>query len=61
MSNSIAETVIGAAVVVIAAGFVFYAGQSRGVQFNRGSYELSASFRSVEGISVGTDVRLAGI
>ena len=61
MSNSIAETVIGAAVVVVAAGFVVYAGQSRGLQLNRDSYELSAAFRSVEGVSVGTDVRLAGI
>jgi len=25
------------------------------------SYELSASFRSAEGVSVGTDVRLAGV
>jgi phospholipid/cholesterol/gamma-HCH transport system substrate-binding protein len=61
MSNSIAETVIGAAVVAIAVGFVVYAGQSRGLSLNRDSYGLTANFRSVEGISVGTDVRLAGI
>lgn len=61
MANSIAETVIGAAVLATAAGFVFYAGQSSGLQVAGDSYALSASFRSVEGISVGTDVRLAGI
>jgi phospholipid/cholesterol/gamma-HCH transport system substrate-binding protein len=61
MANSIAETVLGAVVVAAAAGFVLYAGQSRGVQLARDSYELNASFRSAEGISVGTDVRLAGI
>ncbi len=61
MSNSIAEAVIGAAVVAIAAGFVVYAAQSRGLQVTRDSYDLTADFRSVEGISVGTDVRLAGI
>ena len=35
--------------------------ESRGLQLTRDSYELTADFRSVEGISVGTDVRLAGI
>lgn len=61
MSNSIAETVIGAVVVVAAAGFALYAGQTSGLQVARDGYPLSASFRSVEGIAVGTDVRLAGI
>ena len=31
------------------------------MQVGGGSYPLSARFRSAEGISVGTDVRLAGI
>ena len=61
MANSAAETVIGAVVIATAAGFVLYAGQTRGVQIAGGSYPLTASFRSAEGISVGTDVRLAGI
>ena len=61
MSNSVAEAVIGAAVLATAAGFVLYAGQTRGLQLARDSYELHASFRSAEGITVGTDVRLAGI
>ncbi len=61
MANSVAETVIGAAVLAVAAGFVVYAGQTRGVQLGGGSYPLTASFRSADGISVGTDVRVAGI
>ena len=61
MANSAAETVIGAVVLATAVGFVVYAGQTRGVQFAGTSYPLTASFRSAEGISVGTDVRLAGI
>lgn len=60
MANSVAETVIGAVVLAAAAGFVLYAGQTRGVQI-ADSYALHASFRSAEGITVGTDVRLAGI
>ena len=61
MANSVAEAVIGAVVLATAAGFVFYAGQSRGVQMGGDSTLLHASFRSAEGITVGTDVRLAGI
>ena len=61
MANSAAETVIGAVVLATAVGFVVYAGQTRGVQLAGTSYPLTASFRSAEGISVGTDVRLAGI
>lgn len=61
MANSVAETIIGAAVVATAIGFVVYAGQTRGLQAAGEVYELRANFRSAEGIAVGTDVRLAGI
>ena len=61
MANSIAETVIGGVVLVAAVGFALYAGQSSGLQLGGASYPLTARFRSAEGISVGTDVRLAGI
>ena len=61
MANSAAETAVGAVVLAIAAGFFFYAGQTSGLQVTDDSYALVANFRSVEGISVGTDVRLAGI
>jgi phospholipid/cholesterol/gamma-HCH transport system substrate-binding protein len=61
VANSVAETVIGAVVLAAAVGFVLYAGKSRGVEISGGSYSLSASFRSAEGIAVGSDVRLAGI
>lgn len=61
MANSAAEAVIGAVVLATAAGFVFYAGQSRGLQMGGDTTVLHANFRSAEGITVGTDVRLAGI
>jgi phospholipid/cholesterol/gamma-HCH transport system substrate-binding protein len=61
VANSVAETVIGAVVLAAAAGFVLYAGKTRGVEISGGSYPLTASFRSAEGIAVGSDVRLAGI
>jgi phospholipid/cholesterol/gamma-HCH transport system substrate-binding protein len=61
MANSVAETAIGAVVLATAIGFGLYAGQSRGVQVGDGSYALTANFRSADGITVGTDVRVAGI
>ena len=61
MANGVAETVIGAVVLASAAGFVLYASQTSGRQLARDSFPLTASFRSAQGIVVGTDVRLAGI
>ncbi len=62
MAQNPLEILAGAAVIAVATGFVIYAGQLTGAS-NRGnsSYPLTASFRSAEGISVGTDVRLAGV
>lgn len=59
--NNAAETVIGAVVLIAAAGFLVYAGGVAGFRGEAASYPLRASFRSVEGVAVGTDVRLAGI
>jgi phospholipid/cholesterol/gamma-HCH transport system substrate-binding protein len=55
------ETVIGALVVATAAVFLGYVTQTTGLWGMGQTYPLAASFRSVEGVSVGTDVRLAGI
>ncbi|MDV7400419.1 outer membrane lipid asymmetry maintenance protein MlaD, partial [Arthrospira platensis SPKY1] len=40
---------------------LFYAGQVTGLSSSTAGYPLTASFRSLEGVSVGTDVRLAGV
>ena len=62
MANNAAETLIGAAVLVVAVGFVTYAMQSTGFGPQGGDrYELHANFNSAEGVSVGTDVRMAGV
>jgi phospholipid/cholesterol/gamma-HCH transport system substrate-binding protein len=60
-SGTITEVLTGAAVVAVAAGFLVYAGQGRSYASRAGEYDLTASFRSVEGVTVGTDVRLAGV
>lgn len=61
MAENRAEVLTGAAVLAVAIGFVVYATQGGGFSTDRGTYPLIASFRSVEGITAGSDVRLAGV
>lgn len=62
MSNQWFETGVGAVVFAAAIGFGVYAAQVAGIGDAGGKrYELTASFRSLEGVGVGTDVRLAGV
>jgi len=53
--------VVGGIVLAAALGFGVYAAQIAGISSGSDSYHLNASFRSLEGVSVGTDVRLAGV
>ncbi len=61
MAYERAEVLAGAAVLVVAIGFAVYAAQGSGMLDAPQSYPLTASFRSIEGISIGSDVRLAGV
>lgn len=62
MSEHVTEVLTGGAVLAVAAGFLFYAGQIGGVGVGTaGADTYTASFRSAEGIGIGTDVRLAGV
>ncbi len=61
MSENTTEVLVGGAVLAVALGFVLYAGQVTGVSAARSGYELTASFRSAQGLLVGTDVRMAGV
>lgn len=61
MSQNTTEVIVGAGVLAAAIGFVVYAGQVSGYSNSTSGYPLEASFRSLEGVSVGTDVRLAGV
>lgn len=62
MSADRADAVLGGVVLAVAAGFLVYLVQATGVaQSGRAGYELVASFRSAEGVRVGTDVRMAGV
>ncbi|MBL4768100.1 MAG: outer membrane lipid asymmetry maintenance protein MlaD [Rhodobacteraceae bacterium] len=61
MSHNPTEVLVGGAVLAAAVAFAVYAGQATGLSTGGDSYPLAASFRSLEGVSVGTDVRLAGV
>jgi phospholipid/cholesterol/gamma-HCH transport system substrate-binding protein len=61
MAGNAAETLIGAAVLAVAGGFLIYAGGTADVNITSGGYELVAKFRKAEGIDVGGDVRIAGV
>jgi len=63
MRESIFETLIGAAVVVVAGVFLWFALARGGEAASApsGSVEIGARFSSVSGIDRGTDVRMAGV
>jgi phospholipid/cholesterol/gamma-HCH transport system substrate-binding protein len=60
-SYNVSEVLVGGAVLACAIAFGVYASQSTGLSQGGTGYELGASFRSLEGVGVGTDVRLAGV
>lgn len=61
MSENRTEVLAGAAVLAVAVGFLAWAAQGRSLGAATGTYDLHASFRSVEGVTVGSDVRMAGV
>ncbi len=61
MTEKRSEIFVGAIVLAVAAAFLVYLISSTGLGVTGDRYSLSASFRSAEGVSAGTDVRLAGV
>ena len=61
MSAERTETLVGAAVLMAAVSFGLFGARIADIGGGSDSYPLTASFRSLEGVSVGTDVRLAGV
>ena len=60
MQRNTLETVMGAIVLLAAAGFVTLAYDAADIKGN-GGYEIIAEFGSTGGLSVGDDVRISGI
>ena len=61
MRESLFETLIGVLVVAVAGVFLFFSLQQRSDASPRDSYALTAKFNRVDGISTGSDVRMAGV
>lgn len=60
MQNNAFETLVGAVVVVVAAAFLYFAYHSTNAGGLSG-YEVRAKLGRVDGLAIGTDVRLSGI
>lgn len=62
MAENTTEVMVGGVVLAGAIAFAVYGAQVAGLGNGGGAtYPLTASFRSLEGVNVGTDVRLAGV
>jgi len=55
------ETLLGAAVALVAVGFFAFAAAQAGQGDTRGGYELNARFQRVNGVDAGSDVRVSGV
>ena len=60
MRSNTFETFIGAIVIILAVSFLFY---SFSITDNNaeGTYKIKATFNRIDGIQIGSDVRLSGI
>lgn len=58
--HNAAELLTGAAILLVAAGFLGYAVANSGRTTTSG-YTLTARFDRIDGLSVGSDVRMAGV
>src|SRR3954454_13312894 len=61
MKQNLMETVVGALVIAIALGFFLFMYSTTGVGKGSAGYHLTAKFKNVQDINVGSDVRMSGI
>jgi phospholipid/cholesterol/gamma-HCH transport system substrate-binding protein len=60
MANNAIETVMGAVVLAVAGGFLYFAYNNSNVKTVDG-YAINADFTNITGVGVGSDVRVGGI
>lgn len=60
MSSNLVESLIGAVVLLVAGWFLVFA-YERTDMANAGGYTLTARFDRIDGLGIGSDVRMAGI
>jgi phospholipid/cholesterol/gamma-HCH transport system substrate-binding protein len=60
MQRNIAETVLGAVVLLVAGGFLFFFYRTTDIKPASG-YELTAAFSKIDGLEAGAPVRISGV
>ncbi len=60
MQKNVLETLMGAVVLAVAGGFLFFAYKGSEVRVEDG-YQVRANFSNISGITLGSDVRIGGI
>lgn len=60
MQRNMAETVLGAVVLLVAAGFLFFFYRTTDIKPVSG-YEVTASFSKIDGLESGSPVRISGV
>ena len=61
MQRDVIEPIVGALVLLVAAGFAWFAYTTTGVGAGRSGYEVVAQFDRIGSLSTGSDVRVSGI
>lgn len=61
MRESLVEVLTGTGVIIAAAAFLAWGASVAGFSPGGSNIELTASFRSVEGVAPGSEVRMAGV
>jgi phospholipid/cholesterol/gamma-HCH transport system substrate-binding protein len=61
MKRNIIETLIGALVLLVAVGAIFFAYSNAGMKVNASSYKIFAQFERIDGLTLGSDVRVGGV
>ncbi len=55
------ESIVGVVVIIVAAAFLYYAYQTSGRALTARTYDLSAVFGRVDGVTPGSEVRISGV
>ncbi len=61
MGRNIVETLMGAFVILVAIVFIFISYKSGNISTDSNSYKVTAKFRDVGSIAIGSDVRVGGV
>jgi phospholipid/cholesterol/gamma-HCH transport system substrate-binding protein len=59
--KKITEAIAGLFVLLVAAGFVFFAYEGANIKSSSNNYSLIAKFSQADGVTIGTDVKISGV